>query len=165
MNELKRYYKPTDLLIISHLRQDARTTLTNMSRQTRIPVSTIFDKIKFFKETGLIKKNTSIVSFERFGYNTKAMIFLSASKEERPKLIEILKTSSNVNSLFKVGNGWDLIVEVIFPNFKEIEEFLENIEENVSLKDKEVFYIIEELKREDFFSNPKKLDIHNPKQG
>lgn len=159
MNEVKRYYKVNDLIIVSYLRQDARTTLTNMSRQTRIPVSTIFDKIRDFKETGLIKKNTSIVSFERFGYNTKALIFLSTSKEERPNLIEILKTSNNVNSLFKVNNGWDLIAEVIFPSFKEIEDFLEHIEEKVSLSRKEVLYIIEELKREDFFSNPAKLMV------
>jgi DNA-binding Lrp family transcriptional regulator len=157
MKELKQYYKTSDLLIVSHLRRDARITLTQMSRQTRIPVSTIFDKIRYFKETGLIKKNTTIVSFERFGYNTKALVFLSAPREQRVQLIESLKNSANVNSLFKVNNGWDLIAEVIYPTFKDIEDFLERIEEKVNLTKKEVFYIIEELKREEFFSNPKQL--------
>jgi len=157
MKELKKYYKTSDLLIVSHLRQDARITLTQMSRQTRIPVSTIFDKIRYFKETGLIKKNTTIVSFERFGYNTKALVFLSTPREQRIQLIETLKNSANVNSLFKVNNGWDLIAEIISPSFKEIEEFLERIEEKINLTKKEVFYIIEELKREEFFSNPKQL--------
>jgi len=105
MKELTRYYKASDLLIVSHLRQDARITLTQMSKQTSIPISTIFDKIRGFKETGLIRKNTSIVSFDRFGFNTKALIFLSTSREERGQLIDILKNSSNVNSLFKVNNG------------------------------------------------------------
>jgi len=157
MNEIIRYKKASDLLIISHLRQDARISLTQMSRQTRIPVSTIFDKIKHFKETGLIRKNTSIVSFERLGYNTKALVFLSASKEERGQLMDSLKNSSNVNSLFKVNNGWDFIAEIISPSFTEIEEFLERIEEKVTLTKKEVFYVIEEIKREEFFSNPKQL--------
>ena len=157
MKELTRYYKASDLLIVSHLRQDARITLTQMSKQTSIPISTIFDKIRGFKETGLIRKNTSIVSFDRFGFNTKALIFLSTSREERGQLIDILKNSNNVNSLFKVNNGWDLIAEVIFPGFKEVEEFLEHVEEKVSLRKKEVLYIIEELKREEFFSNPKQV--------
>jgi Lrp/AsnC family leucine-responsive transcriptional regulator len=159
MNEILRYKKATDLLIIAHLRQDARISLTQMSRQTRIPVSTIFDKIRDFKETGLIRKNTSIVSFERLGYNTKALVFLSASREERGQLVDSLKNSANVNSLFKVNNGWDLIAEIISPSFKEIEEFLERIEEKVTLTKKEVFYVIEELKREEFFSNPKQLHL------
>ena len=121
MNEITRCHKATDLLIISHLRQDARITLTQMSRQTRIPVSTIFDKIKQFRETGLIRKNTSIVSFEKLGYNTKALVFLSASREERGQLMDILKNSANVNSLFKVNNGWDVTAEIISPSFKEID--------------------------------------------
>ncbi|MBU4209210.1 MAG: winged helix-turn-helix transcriptional regulator [Proteobacteria bacterium] len=37
--------KKTDLIIISSLRQNAREKLTEMSRKTRIPVSTIFDRI------------------------------------------------------------------------------------------------------------------------
>jgi len=154
---LKQYYKTSDLLIVSHLRRDARITLTQMSRQTRIPISTIFDKIRDFKETGLIRKNTSLISFDRFGFNTKALIFLSTTREERKQLTEILTMNANVNSLFKVNNGWDFIAEVIFPGFKDIEEFLERIEEKVSLSKKEVLYIIEELKREEFFSNPTRL--------
>jgi len=35
-----------DLLILSELRQNARETLTKMSKHTGIPISTIFDKIK-----------------------------------------------------------------------------------------------------------------------
>lgn len=157
MDYLTRYHKESDLLIISNLRQDARMSLTQMSRQTRIPVSTIFDKIRDFKRTGLIRKHTSIVSFDRFGFNTKALIFLSTSREKRSELTDILTRSSNVNSLFKVNNGWDFIAEVIFPGFKEIEDFLEKIEEQVTLNKKQVFYIIDELKREDFFTNPAQL--------
>jgi DNA-binding Lrp family transcriptional regulator len=157
MSYLTRYCKESDLIIISHLRQDARISLTRMSRQTRIPVSTIFDKLKFFKETGLIRKNTSIVSFDRFGFNAKAFLFLSTSREKRNELAQTLMKSGNVNSLFKVNNGWDFIVEVIFPGFKEVEDFLETIEGQVSLNNKQVFYIIEELKREEFFSNPRQF--------
>ena len=148
-------YRPRDLLIVSHLRQDARITLTRMSRETRIPVSTIFDKIRGYKETGLIKKNTAIVSFERFGYSTKALIFFSAHREDRGKLAGILQNSPNVNSLLRINSGWDFVAEVIFPNYKEIEDFIESIEGKVGLKDKKVSYIIEELKKEEFLSNPK----------
>lgn len=158
---MKEKYKLKDLMIVSHLRQDARTTLTRMSKETKIPVSTIFDKIRFFKETGLIRKNTSIVSFERFGYNAKALMLFSACKEDRSKLVQLLQSSNHVNSLFRINSGWDLIAEVIFANFKEIEDFLESIEEEVALKERRVFYVIEDLKREEFLSNPKSMMVCN----
>lgn len=150
-------YRSKDLVIVSHLRQDARITLTRMSRETRIPVSTIFEKIRDYKETGLIKKNTAIVSFEKFGYSTKALIFFSAQREDRAKLAEILQNSPNVNSLSRINSGWDFMAEVIFPNYKEIEEFLEGIEGKAALKDRKVFYVIEDLKKEEFLSNPKTM--------
>ena len=150
-------YRSKDLTIVSYLRQDARITLTRMSRETRIPVSTIFEKIRDYKETGLIKKNTAIVSFEKFGYGTKALIFFAAQKDDRVKLAEILRNSPSVNSLLRINSGWDLMAEVIFPNYKEIEDFLEGIEGKVMLKEKKVFYVIEELKKEEFLSNPKSM--------
>ncbi len=157
MDSLTKYHKESDLLIISNLRRDSRMSLTQMSRDTRIPVSTIFDKIRGFNETGIIRKHTSIVSFDRFGFSTKALIFFSTSRERRDELRDILTRDSNVNNLFKLNNGWDFVAEVIFPGFKEVEDFLEGIEEKVSLNKKQIFYIIDELKREDFFSDPKKL--------
>jgi len=84
-------------------------------------------------------------------------VLFSAYKEDRDRLTELLRNSQNVNSLLRINSGWDLMAEVIFPNYKEIEDFLEAIEEKVTLKDKKVIYVIEELKREEFLSNPKKM--------
>jgi len=146
--------KISDLLIVSYLRQDARMKLTDMSRATKIPVSTLFDKIKIF-EGSLVRKNTALVRFERFGYQAKAMIVFSARKKDRQKLFELLNKNSNVNSLFRVNNEWDYMAEVIFPGVKEVEDFLEDIEEQVKLKNKKIFYVIDEIKKEEFLANPK----------
>jgi len=146
--------KISDLLIVSYLRQDARMKLTDMSRATKIPVSTLFDKIKIY-EGSLVKKNTALVRFERFGYQAKAMIVFSARKKDRQKLFELLNKNSNVNSLFRVNNEWDYMAEVIFPGVKEVEDFLEDIEEQVKLKNKKIFYVIDEIKKEEFLANPK----------
>ena len=147
--------KIRDLLIVSYLRQDARIKLTDLSRATRIPVSTLFDKIKTFEGHGLVRKNTALVRFERFGYQAKALIVFSARKKDRQKLFELLNKNSNVNSLFRVNNEWDYMAEVIFPGVKEVEDFLEDIEEQVKLKNKKIFYVIDEIKKEEFLANPK----------
>jgi len=144
-----------DLLIVSCLRRNARMKLTDMSKATKIPVSTLFDKIKTYEGNGLIRKNTSIVRFDRFGYQAKALVVFSASKKYRQKLFEFLNKNSNVNSMFRINNGWDFMIEVIFPGVKEVEDFIEDVEEQVRLKNRKIFYVIEEIKKEEFLSNPK----------
>ena len=59
-----------DLLIVSHLRRDGRTSLTELSKKTRIPISTIFDRLKQNKNN-FIKKHTALIDFAKLGYNTR----------------------------------------------------------------------------------------------
>jgi len=53
-----------DLIVISYLRQNARETLTRLSRKTHIPVSTIYDKLKLH-EHNLITKYTSLLDLHK----------------------------------------------------------------------------------------------------
>jgi len=145
--------KKTDLIIISSLRQNAREKLTDMSRKTRIPVSTIFDRIRLH-EGGLIKKHTALVDFSKLGYNTRANIILKVKKEDRELVREFLIKNPSVNSAFKINNGYDFSIEAVFRDIKEVEDFIELLEEKFSIKSKQVFYVIDDLKKEEFLSNP-----------
>jgi len=152
--------KKTDLMIISSLRRNAREKLTNISKKTRIPVSTIFDKIKTY-ETGLINKHTALIDFNKLGYNTRANIILKVNKKDKSEMKNFLLKHKNINSALKINNGFDFLIEAIFTNIKEVEDFLELLEENFKIKSKQVFYIIEELKKESFLSNPELVNLEN----
>ena len=145
--------KKTDLLIISSLRQNAREKLTEMSKKTRIPVSTIFDRIKMH-EVDVIKKHTALVDFGKLGYNTRANIILKVNKNDREAMKEFLMKHNSINSAFKINNGYDFLIEAIFSNIKEVEDFTDLLEEKFSIKAKQVFYVIDDLKKEEFLSNP-----------
>lgn len=144
-----------DLLILSYLRQNARMKLTEMSRQSRVPVSTLFDMIRSFEMRGVINKLTSLVRFESLGYHGRAIIVLAACKNDRQGLQEMLECNRNVNSLYKINNGWDFMVELVFPGIKEVEDFIEDLEEKFQLRDKKVFYVVDEIMKEKFMANPK----------
>ena len=148
-----------DLLILSYLRHNSRMKLTDMSRESRIPVSTLFDRIVDFERRGIIRRLTSLVKFESFGYRGKALAVFSADKKDKVKLLQLLECNRNVNSLYKINNGWDFMAELVFPGLKEVEDFVEGLEEQVVLKNKKVFYIIDELKREIFMADPKTVRL------
>jgi len=48
-----------DAKIISHLRNNARTKITNISRELKIPVTTIYDRVRAH-ENKFIKKRAKI---------------------------------------------------------------------------------------------------------
>ncbi|MDP2907193.1 MAG: Lrp/AsnC family transcriptional regulator [Nanoarchaeota archaeon] len=152
--------KKTDLLIISGLRQNAREKLTEISKKTRIPVSTIFDRIRTL-EGDVIKKHTALVDFGKLGYNTRANIILKVGKGDREAVKDFLMKHNSVNSAFKINNGYDFLIEAVFANIKDVEDFIESLEEKFSIKSKQVFYIIDDLKKEEFLSNPAVLSFWN----
>jgi DNA-binding Lrp family transcriptional regulator len=127
--------------------------LTNISRKTSIPVSTIFDKLKAH-ENGTIKKHTSIVDFSLLVYGTRANIALKVNKEEKEELKRFLMKDTNVNSFYRINNGYDYLIEAIFKNILELEDFCEKLDENFKIKTKQIYYIIEDLKREEFLADP-----------
>ncbi len=147
-----------DLLILSSLRQNARISLTNMSKKTKIPISTIFDRLKTH-EKSIIKKHTSLIDFEKLGFNTRANICFKVDKEKRGAFREYLVRHQNINSVFKINNGYDFLVEAIFKHIKDMENFLEAIEERFDVRERKVYYLIEDIKREEFMSDAVSADL------
>ena len=150
--------KKDDVRIISHLRQDGRKRLTEISKDTGIPVSTIFEKIR--RKTGnYVSRHTCLIDFPRLGMNARAQIALKTVPTQRQELRDYLQKKISVNSLYKINNGYDYLIDVIFSKLKELEEFLEELEEYFKIRTKHVFYVIEEITREEFLSDPMKLDL------
>ena len=147
------YLQKKDLVIMACLRNNSRESLTKMSRKTSIPVSTIYERLKQY-ESEFIKKNTTILDFQKLGFSTRANVLVKAKKESKDNLKEHLIKTPNVNSVYKVNNGFDFSFEVIFRSITELEDFLEKMEDNFSIENKSVYYIIDELQRESFLSNP-----------
>ena len=146
-----------ELIIMSMLRRNARETLTRMSKMSKIPISTIYDKIKSH-EDGLIRKHTCILDFTKLGFNTRASISLKVSKTRREELKDYLQKHPNVNTIYKINNGFDYWIECIFKNIKDLEDFLDLLEGKFGTK-RQVYFIIEDIKREAFMANPELLDV------
>lgn len=137
-----------ELNVLSRLRGNSRTSLTLLSRATHVPISTLHEFIKKKSDW----KYTVLPKFEDWGYCTKAHLYLKVKKEEKEQARFHLISHPNVNSLYKVNNGFDFLCEVIFTNLNELESFLENIDERYTVKAKQVNHIMADLKREEFLT-------------
>ena len=147
-----------DILILSYLRQNARMTLTSLSKKTGIPISTLFDKLRQH-EKDIILKHTALFDFSKLGYNTKANIVLRVDKKNRDSLKFFLGKHQNVNTIYRITNGYDFMIEGIFKNIKDLEDFTEMIDEKFNIVEKKSFYIVDDIKRENFLSHSNLLPI------
>ena len=85
-------------MLISHLRNNARESLTKLSKKTGIPVSTIFDKIKNY-EKSFINNHTTLIDFSKLGYSAKAKIIIKVNRDRRKEVEEYLRRNKIVNQV------------------------------------------------------------------
>ncbi|MBC8444467.1 Lrp/AsnC family transcriptional regulator [Candidatus Woesearchaeota archaeon] len=146
-----------ELIILSHLRQNARKNLTKISRQTGIPVSTLFDKLRKYQQ-GIITKQTVLLDFSKLGFDVKVKTLLKIAKDQKQELTTYLINSPSVNSISSVTGGFDLLIEAIFRNLKELELFSDQLE-GFNIKKKEEFFVVEDIKRESFLAHPDLIEL------
>jgi len=147
-----------DLLILSNLRMNARASLTDISKSTKVPISTIFDKLRVHQNEKLIKKHTALLDFNKLGYPVKAKILIKVNKNKKEEIRNFLLYHPNVNSLFQISNGYNFLIEVVFKQISQLEEFSERLEDKYDVRTKQVFFVIEDIKREEFMSKPESLE-------
>ena len=139
-----------DLKILNLLRKNARQTLTNMSRDAGIPISTIFDKLKRLEHIGVIKAHTSMLDMNKIGYRLHAFVFLKDDNNQKERLIKTLIENPKVNNITRVNENWNFLIEVFFREIIELEEFIETLENDFKSIEISVHYALEDIKREGF---------------
>lgn len=149
-----------DLMVLSCLRQNGRMTLTNLSKKTTVPISTIFDRLKN-NHYGTIKKHVALINYSKLGFHTKAYLMIKINKKDKEQIKNYLKCYPYINTLHKINNGYDYLAECIFKNINDLEYFLDNLEDKFSIKSKNVFYVIDPIKEEEFLADPNNIESLN----
>lgn len=146
-----------ELELISCFRNNARDTLTKISKRTGVPISTIFDKLRKYQKD-LIVKHTSLLDFNKLGFSVVVKSFIKLGRGQRKELTEFLMNNEHVNNMTAISNRYDFLVELVFKDLKELKEFTEKID-SFGIQEKEDFYVIEYLKKESFLTNARMLSF------
>jgi len=142
-----------DAKMFSYLRQEGRMPLTKLSRKIGLPVSTIHERLKKHVSTGLVRSSL-LLDFAKLGLSARAYILLAVDHDQKADLMTHLSKNQHVNNLFRINNGWSMMVECIFKDMFSLESFIDTIEQKFQIKQKQVCYVLEEIKRESFLSVP-----------
>lgn len=142
--------KEKELLVT--LRQNSRLSLTEISRKTQIPVTTIYEKLKEACDD-IITRYTILLDFAKLGYTVRVQFFIKANKLRKEALFQHLLTHPNVNSAYVINNGYDFACEALFRDIAGAEQFAKKLEEKYNVRKIESFYVLQDFKREAFLMN------------
>ena len=137
--------KEKELKLLRYLHANARESLTNISKETGIPISTLFETQKQL-ENNYVHKHTALIDFQKIGYALKTGFIIKAKDKEKMK--KKLMEEKSVNTLTVTANGPDYYTENIFKDLKELEEF----KEMLTAEDAKytALYVVESIKQEEF---------------
>jgi len=135
------------------LRKNARQTLTRVSKDTGIPISTVFDRLKKMEGNGVIIRHTCLLDMEKIGFNVRVYLLIKTIDNQANELQEHLMENPNVNSMVKTNGNWDLIMEALFRNINALELFVDDVKNDFKGIKISVHYVLEDIKRESFLIN------------
>lgn len=149
-----------DNLMLCYLRRNSRASLTYLSKKTKLPISTLHEKLKKFTKF-LITKFTVNIDFSKLGYTIRVFLLIRSRPDQKNDLINFLISSFNTNDVLSVHNDFDIIAQLYFKSLKEFEEFRTQLRQRFELVKEEIAYVLEQPLQENFFSNPDIIGYFN----
>jgi DNA-binding Lrp family transcriptional regulator len=147
-----------DILVFACLRENARETLTELSKRTKITISSLYEMIR--KAEGFfIKKYTAMLNFSELGFPILAEILIKVEHDDREGVRDFLQKSFNINKVLKINNHYDFFIEGYFKSIIDVDHFLGRLEREFRVMDRKVFYVCDEISNEKFMSDSNLIDL------
>jgi len=102
----------------------------------------------------LITRHTVLLDYSKLGYHTRAQVLIKVNGKDKNAMMNYLCAHENINSVFKINNGWDLIVEIVQKTNKDLDAFLTLLESKYAIEKTEIHYLIDQVKAEGFSPVP-----------
>lgn len=116
-----------DKHILSILLDDSRLSYRQIAKKSGVSAATVMNRIKDL-EKAIIKKYTTIIDYEKLGYDVEVIIEIRISKG---KLIEVEKEIAhhpNVFGVYDVTGDFDAIILARFPSRRKMDSFIKKVQ-------------------------------------
>jgi len=110
-----------DFKIMKILRDNAKLTTSRISKLTRIPITTVHNRIKKLKKEGIIKNYTINLDYKKVGKGIKAYILVNYTpgKLKQEETAKKVKHIPGIEAVDILAGGTDLLA---IARVKDIEE-------------------------------------------
>ncbi|WP_026476842.1 Lrp/AsnC family transcriptional regulator [Alkaliphilus transvaalensis] len=116
-----------DKKIIELLQENARISITELSKLINLSRPSIKERITKLTEKGIISKFTAHVPADKIGLNVSFMMEISELKISNEKMVNILLSNQYVSEIHCVTGKANYIVKASMPNIEMMNELLSEL--------------------------------------
>ena len=120
-----------DELILNILEGHADWSTYQISKKISIPQTTVLNRIKRLKVSGVIKKFTIELDYKKLNKNVKALIFVKVSNQTEKRMYgeigsveQKLMKNPQILTIKRLMGEFDFVVEVVVKDIDELNKFL-----------------------------------------
>lgn len=115
----------TDLKIVEVLKNNSRSTASEISKKVNLSIPAVAERIRKMEEASIIEKYTVKVNREKMNYRLLAFIFISIDKTENiENFRDTIIQSKYVLECHHVVGEYDYLLKVLVEDTKSLEYFL-----------------------------------------
>lgn len=133
------------------LRRDGRASLTAVSRETTVPVSTLFDRLRGWP---LWRRATVLLDFRRLQAVHAWLLVSAVPRLQLGAVEEYLKAHPSVNTVQRVATEADFLVEAVVPDAAALEAFVDGLVLGLRVGAVRILYVLSDVVREGYLTEP-----------
>lgn len=114
----------TDKKILSFLSENARLSISSISKKTGIPNSTISNRIHKLENNNVIEQYTTIFNPEKIGVNVTALIIIQTETEKHEHVEIELPKLEQVSQVYSISGEYDIVIKVWAKNLEQLNEII-----------------------------------------
>ena len=142
-----------DIKILEIIKENAKLTSSQISKKTRIPITTIHNRIKKLEKQGIIKNYTVSLDFEKIGKPLAAYILLTVNqnisqnkKISQKDIGKKIKMFEDVESVDVVTGAIDILIKARVKTMHDLNNLLTNRLRKIDGVDKtQTMMVLEEI--------------------
>ena len=117
----------TSQKVLEEYLQDSRQSFREVARKIGISSGTVANRIKDMEETGVIKKYTTQLDYEKLGFELTAITEIIVSEGMMIEVGNEISTIGNAISVYNVTGDSDILVIAKFRTRQELSDFTKTI--------------------------------------
>lgn len=114
----------TDRQLLSLLRDNARTSVTELSKKLRVSRATVQNRIDKLEQEGIIGGYTIRLKPEAEAHRIRAWTGIAVEGNKAPAVIQALRGEIGVHTLHSTNGRWDIVAELRADNLELFDRVL-----------------------------------------
>ncbi|UZO80926.1 Lrp/AsnC family transcriptional regulator [Aquimarina sp. ERC-38] len=116
-----------DVKIITLLQGNARLKNTEIGKNIGLSSPAVAERIKRLEDKGIIEGYTTLIAYQKSGFQLKAMITLSAFMGRLKPFLSKVTTFKEVLNCYRITGNENIIMEVLLKDQVHLQSFIDEL--------------------------------------